>query len=103
MANIKSQIKRIRAATGISKGNTARRAADMASDDPERTRAELIAEYQQKFNNPYVAASRGYLDDVIDPADTRRWLLAGLRSLPPAPVWTVRSNFQPVPATLSPR
>ena len=33
-----SQIKRIRAATGISKGNTARRAADMASDDPERRR-----------------------------------------------------------------
>ena len=41
------------------------------SDDPEQTRQELTRDYQERFTNPYVAASRGYLDDVIDPAETR--------------------------------
>lgn len=51
------------------------------SAEPERTRQELIADYQQKFNNPYVAAARGYLDDVIDPRDTRRKIAAALEML----------------------
>ena len=33
--------------------------------DPDARRAELVAEYREKFANPYIAASRGYLDDVI--------------------------------------
>ena len=41
------------------------------SDDPEATRRELVEDYQDRFTNPYTAANRGYLDDVIDPADTR--------------------------------
>ena len=57
------------------------REAIAKSDDPERTRAELISEYQQKFNNPYVAASRGYLDDVIDPRDTRKKIVSALEML----------------------
>ena len=49
--------------------------------DPEKRRAELIREYRKKFANPYVAASRGYIDDVIDPRDTRRYLIEGLKLL----------------------
>jgi propionyl-CoA carboxylase beta chain len=41
------------------------------SADPVAERAELIAEYAERFANPYVAAARGYVDDVIDPRDTR--------------------------------
>jgi acetyl-CoA carboxylase carboxyltransferase component len=48
------------------------------SSDPVRRRAELVDEYSEKFANPYLAAERGYIDDVIDPADTRRVLAASL-------------------------
>src|SRR5215475_6064732 len=43
--------------------------------DPEARRAELIQEYSERFENPYQAAERGYVDDVIDPSDTRRMLI----------------------------
>jgi acetyl-CoA carboxylase carboxyltransferase component len=46
--------------------------------DPVARRAELVAEYTERYANPYAAAERGYVDDVIDPADTRRKLVAGL-------------------------
>ena len=49
--------------------------------DPVARRAELVAEYTEKYANPYAAAERGYVDDVIDPAETRRKLVAGLRML----------------------
>jgi acetyl-CoA carboxylase carboxyltransferase component len=49
--------------------------------DPAARRAELVAEYTEKYANPYAAAERGYIDDVIDPADTRKKLVAGLRML----------------------
>jgi propionyl-CoA carboxylase beta chain len=42
-----------------------------AAEDPEAKRRELVDDYQAKFNNPYVAAARGLIDDV-DPAETRR-------------------------------
>jgi propionyl-CoA carboxylase beta chain len=51
------------------------------SDDPEGTKARLIQEYQDRFANPYVSASRGYVDEVIDPRDTRRRLIRGLEML----------------------
>src|SRR4051795_7821250 len=41
------------------------------ADDPESRRAELISEYTDRFANPYIAAERGYVDDVIDPRETR--------------------------------
>jgi acetyl-CoA/propionyl-CoA carboxylase carboxyl transferase subunit len=44
-------------------------------------RARLIAEYRSEFLNPYLAAERGYIDDVIDPAETRDRLVNGLRLL----------------------
>ncbi|MDZ7703057.1 MAG: acyl-CoA carboxylase subunit beta [Trueperaceae bacterium] len=52
-----------------------------ASDQPDATRAEKIAEYKKRFDNPYWAAKRGYIDDVIDPKDTRRQLARHLRML----------------------
>jgi acetyl-CoA carboxylase carboxyltransferase component len=51
------------------------------ADDPGARRAELVEEYTERFSNPYAAAERGYIDDVIDPADTRRKLIAGLDML----------------------
>jgi acetyl-CoA carboxylase carboxyltransferase component len=49
--------------------------------DPAARRAELVAEYTAKYANPYSAAERGYVDDVIDPAETRVKLIAGFRML----------------------
>ncbi len=47
-------------------------------DDPKPRRAELVSEYEQLFASPYQAASRGYIDDVIEPAQTRKWLVRSL-------------------------
>ncbi len=52
-----------------------------ASENPAQTRAEKIEEYRNKFSNPYVAAARGYVDDVIDPATTRSRLINALEML----------------------
>ena len=49
--------------------------------DPVARRNELVTEYTEKYANPYAAAERGYVDDVIDPADTRKKVVAGLRLL----------------------
>jgi acetyl-CoA carboxylase carboxyltransferase component len=47
----------------------------LSSDDPEKTRKQKVEEYKAKFANPYVAASRGYVDAVIEPSETRKFLL----------------------------
>jgi acetyl-CoA carboxylase carboxyltransferase component len=52
-----------------------------AAEDPVAKRVELVDEYTERFCNPYVAAERGFVDDVIDPADTRIKLIAGLELL----------------------
>ncbi|XEY11896.1 acyl-CoA carboxylase subunit beta [Fervidobacterium pennivorans subsp. shakshaketiis] len=49
-----------------------------ASENPEETRKQKIEEYRQLFANPYVAASRGYIDAVIDPRETRSWITKAL-------------------------
>ena len=51
------------------------------AEDPAARRDELIDEYAERYANPYLAAERGYVDDVIDPADTRRLLAASLEVL----------------------
>ena len=51
------------------------------SGDPDQTRKELVADYQEKFTNPFVAANRGFVDDVIDPAETRPRLIRALEML----------------------
>jgi propionyl-CoA carboxylase beta chain len=52
-----------------------------AADDPDNRRDELVAEYRDKFANPYIAASRGYIDDVIEPRYTRPRLINALEML----------------------
>ena len=52
-----------------------------ASDDPAQTLAEKEAEYGAKFANPYRAAQRGFIDEVIFPKDTRRKLIKAFRML----------------------
>jgi propionyl-CoA carboxylase beta chain len=49
--------------------------------DPQAAMDARVAEYTEKFANPYVAASRGYVDDIIDPRDTRPRLIDALESL----------------------
>lgn len=51
------------------------------ADDPEATRARLIAEYENQLMNPYIAAGRGMLDDVIDPIETRPKIISALEML----------------------
>ena len=50
------------------------------ADDPEARRAELIAEYRERFANPYTAAERGYVDEVIEPRRTRPVLIDALKT-----------------------
>ena len=48
--------------------------------DPAVRRAELVEEYKERFANPYQAAERGYVDDVIEPEETRPWLIRALEA-----------------------
>ena len=52
-----------------------------AATDASAVRSEKIAEFREKFANPYIAASRGFVDEVIRPRETRRKLVAALRNL----------------------
>ena len=52
-----------------------------AAEDPVARKTELVADYREKFSNPYVAASRGYIDAVIEPRDTRPRLINALEML----------------------
>ncbi|MFQ5558842.1 MAG: acyl-CoA carboxylase subunit beta, partial [Acidimicrobiales bacterium] len=49
--------------------------------DPAARRAELVKDYTERLANPYTAAERGFVDDVIEPAETRRKIVAGFRLL----------------------
>ncbi len=60
------------------------------AEDPQARLADLVADYERKFSNPYVAAGRGYVEDIIEPARTRPVLIRALemcqskrQSLPP--------------------
>jgi propionyl-CoA carboxylase beta chain len=61
--------------------NIVYRAEIAKSEKPEETREKLIQEYRDKFANPYVAAARGYIDDVIDPRETRPKIIKALEML----------------------
>ncbi len=52
-----------------------------AADDKQQCRNDLVEQYRQKFANPYIAAARGWIDEVIDPRHTRAYLLKGLEML----------------------
>ncbi len=60
-----------------------RELAKSEGPDREAVRQRLVDEYRAEFLNPYLAAERGYVDAVIDPAETRARLLAGLATLKP--------------------
>jgi propionyl-CoA carboxylase beta chain len=51
------------------------------SPQPDETRARLVADYREKFANPYVAAARGYVDAIIEPHETRPRLINALEML----------------------
>jgi len=61
--------------------NIVYRAEIAKSENPDETRERLIQEYRDKFANPYVAAARGYIDDVIDPRETRPKVIKALEML----------------------
>jgi acetyl-CoA carboxylase carboxyltransferase component len=61
--------------------NILHRDAIAAAPDPAAARAALVADYETRFANPYIAAARGYVDDVIRPSETRARLIDGLRML----------------------
>ena len=46
-----------------------------SAENPDEMRKQKVEEYKTKFANPYVAASRGYVDAVIEPSETRKFLL----------------------------
>ncbi len=50
------------------------------AEDPEARRQELVANYEREFANPFQVASRGYVDDVIMPSQTRGWLIKALNA-----------------------
>jgi len=52
-----------------------------AAKDPKKRAAELVTEYREKFANPYLAAELGYIDDVIEPEETRPVLIKALHAL----------------------
>jgi propionyl-CoA carboxylase beta chain len=60
-----------------------------AAPDPAALRTRLAEEYRQKFNNPYHAASAGYVDDVIEPRESRAKIIAALAAL--------RDKYAPAP------
>ncbi|HZY09624.1 MAG TPA: carboxyl transferase domain-containing protein, partial [Bacteroidota bacterium] len=51
------------------------------SDNKEKMLEEKVESYREKFANPYIAASRGYVDDVIEPKDTRPKIIRCLQIL----------------------
>ena len=57
-----------------------RRELDAAAD-PAAARSEKVEEFREKFANPYIAAGRGFVDEVIRPRETRRKLIAALKNL----------------------
>jgi acetyl-CoA carboxylase carboxyltransferase component len=61
--------------------NVIHRRALSEADDPEATRAALVSDYEQRFNNPYVAAEYGLVDDVIEPRETRPRLIRSFEML----------------------
>jgi propionyl-CoA carboxylase beta chain len=52
-----------------------------AAADPVAARSEKVKEFREKFANPYIAAGRGFVDEVIRPRETRRKLIAALKNL----------------------
>lgn len=52
-----------------------------ASTNTAQKKAELVQEYRERFSNPYIAASKGYIDSVIEPKETRKRLISALKAI----------------------
>lgn len=52
-----------------------------SASDPEQERLKLVNDYRDRFNNPYYAARAGYVDDIIEPRETRPKIIASLAAL----------------------
>ena len=61
--------------------NISFKGAIASAADPKAERRRLVAEYEKEFANPYIAAARGYVDDVIRPSETRPRLISALEML----------------------
>ena len=61
--------------------NIINREALANAENPNKLKTQLVKEYREKWANPYIAASRGYIDDVIDPAETRPRIIQALEML----------------------
>ena len=68
-----------------------------AADDPEAMRAQCKKEYEDRFLNPYVAAARGYVNEVIKPEETREALLKALRGLKNKQVEPIKKKHGNIP------
>jgi acetyl-CoA carboxylase carboxyltransferase component len=68
-----------------------------AAEDPEERARSLIEEYREQFANPYYAAERGYVDDVIEPRQTRGALISALRMARTKKVQTPRRKHGNIP------
>ncbi len=67
------------------------------AEDPAETHKELVSDYKRKFGDPYVAARNGWLDDVIEPVDTRIRLIRALRLLRNKREWTPPKKHGNIP------
>jgi acetyl-CoA carboxylase carboxyltransferase component len=67
------------------------------ADDKESVQAELVEEYRAKFGDPYVAARNGWLDDVVEPAETRKKLIQALKPLRSKREWVPPKKHGNIP------
>ena len=67
------------------------------ADDPASIHVELVDEYRRKFGDPYVAARNGWLDDVIEPSETRHKLIQALRPLRSKREWVPPKKHGNIP------
>ena len=68
-----------------------------AAADPAAERARLVADYETEFANPYIAAGRGYVDDIIRPSETRPRLIARWRCSPTSATSNPRKKHGNIP------
>jgi acetyl-CoA carboxylase carboxyltransferase component len=52
-----------------------------SSANPAQKRTELVQDYKERFSNPYIAASKGYIDIVIEPKETRQRLISAFKAV----------------------
>lgn len=67
------------------------------AENPAEVRMKKTAEYRDKYANPYIAAARGYVDDVIDPRDTRKRLIYSMETLQNKKVSRLRKKHGNIP------